>query len=101
MAMRGARCVKRRSPRIDSSTEAVHRGLERAGIPIREPHQPHGRHSQQRYGQKRPAGPVTEHNVEPRVVNAVREMKANGLSLRAIARCLNEMKVHTKQRGLC
>ncbi len=85
---------------IFSSKEAVRRGLERASIPIREPHLPHhGRQSQPRYGQKRSSGQLAEHKTEQRVVNAIREMRANGLGLRAIARCLDEMKVPTKARG--
>jgi hypothetical protein len=42
---------------------------------------------------------VTEHKAETRVVAAIREMKANGLDLRAIARCLDEMKIPTKRQG--
>jgi hypothetical protein len=32
-------------------------------------------------------------------VNSIKQMKAEGLSLRAIARCLDLMKVPTKMRG--
>ncbi len=63
------------------------------------PHQPHGRQSQPRYGQKKVEGKVAYHRTEQRVINAVREMRANGLTLRAIASCLGEMKIPTKCRG--
>jgi hypothetical protein len=84
---------------IFSSKDSVQKGLRLVGIPARVPHQPHGRQSQPRYGQKRVEGKVGEHKTEQRVINAVREMRANGLTLRAIASCLGEMKVPTKCRG--
>lgn len=39
------------------------------------------------------------HKTEQRVIDAIRQMKDEGLSLRAIARCLDGMKVPTKNRG--
>jgi hypothetical protein len=38
-------------------------------------------------------------NGEQRIVKAVIKMKDEGLSFRAIARCLDEMKIPTKCRG--
>jgi hypothetical protein len=78
---------------IFSSKDSVQKGLRLAGIPARVSHQPHGRQSQPRYGQKRVDGKVAEHKTEQRVINAVRKMRANGLTLRAIASCLGEMKI--------
>jgi hypothetical protein len=52
-----------------------------------------------KFGQRVIKGTITGHKAEQRVVDSVRQMKAEGLSLRAIARCLNQMKVPTKMRG--
>jgi hypothetical protein len=85
---------------IFSSKDAVRRGLKKAGIKIREPHVPHnGRQSQPRFGQWRIKGKVIELKIEQRVIDAIREMNGNGLSLRAISRCLAKMQIATKCRG--
>jgi hypothetical protein len=85
---------------IFSSKEAVRSGLLAAGIPVREPNIPHnGRQSQPRFGQRRIKGKTVEQKTERRVIDAIREMYANGLPLRAIARCLDQMQISTKCRG--
>ncbi|PIU01301.1 MAG: hypothetical protein COT74_02020 [Bdellovibrionales bacterium CG10_big_fil_rev_8_21_14_0_10_45_34] len=84
---------------IGSSKEAVRRGLERYQIPIREKSRHHGNPSQPRYGQKVVKGRSTEFKAEQRVITAIQEMKAQGLSLRQIAKVLDQMGISTKCRG--
>lgn len=50
-------------------------------------------------GQKRQKNRVIKHKMEIRAVRAIFQMREEGLSLRAIAKCLNEMKIPTKCRG--
>lgn len=85
---------------ISSSKTAVRKGLDQAGIEIREPHHPHnGRKSQPRYGEKLVKGKTVGFKQERNVVKAIIEMKSNGLSLRQIASTLTTMKIPTKLRG--
>jgi len=55
----------------------------KVGIPLRKPHKHHGNPSQPRYGQRKGrARPVVKHAGEERVISAILDMKAQGLSLR-------------------
>lgn len=82
-----------------SSREAVRVGLINAGIELREACKPHGRPSQIRYGKKIIKGKVVEYQAEIKVVTAVRQMRAQGLSLREIAENLSAIGVPTKCNG--
>ena len=82
-----------------ASKEAVRSGLIRSNIPLREPHKPHGRRAQPRYGEKVVKDCVVPHQAEQRAVDAILEMASQGLGLRQIAKVLNQMKVPTKCRG--
>jgi hypothetical protein len=77
----------------------VRNGLARHGIEIREKSQHHGNPAQPKYGQRVIKKSLVEHKTEKRTIDTINQMKAEGLSLRAIARCLNQMKVPTKKRG--
>jgi hypothetical protein len=85
---------------IFSSKEAVRKGLQKTGIEVREAHQPHGRQSQPKFGAKRFGGKVTEHKTEQKVIDAIEEMRRNKMGLRQIARCLSQMGVPTKCKGV-
>ena len=84
---------------ISSSKEAVRCGLVAAGIPIREAHKPHGRPAQPRFGKRVVAGKTQAHIAETRVVKAVVDMRAQGMTLRQIAAFLSQIGVPTKCRG--
>jgi hypothetical protein len=73
--------------------------LIRFEIPLREPHLPHGRPAQVAYGEKKREGKLVTHLAEKRIVEAIRDMKNQGLSLRQISGFLTKMKVPTKRRG--
>ena len=85
---------------IFSSKSAVRENLKRFGIPLREPHRPHGRPACPRFGQKIQKGKAVPHQAEQKVIDAVLEMRKQGLSLRQIARFLSKVGVPTKQRGV-
>ena len=74
-------------------------GLIKAGIEIREKSQHHGNPAQPKYGQRKVKKNLVDHKNEQRTIETITQMKEEGLSLRAIARCLNQMKIPTKKRG--
>jgi len=84
---------------IRSSKDVVRKSLMRFGIPIREARHHHGNPSQARYGRQVRKGREVDHQIEQRTVEAVKELHAQRLSLRQIAKVLNQMKVPTKSRG--
>ncbi len=85
---------------FSSSKEAVRVGLIRAGITLRDAHNPHGRQSQAKYGERRVHGTVVEFKKEEKVVKAVKQMREQGLSLRQIAKNLSAMGISTKCDGM-
>jgi hypothetical protein len=87
------------SKMIFSSKEAVRNGLMKHGIEIREKSQHHGNPAQPKFGHRKVKKSLVDHKVEQKTIEAITQMKEEGLSLRAIARCLNQMKVPTKKRG--
>ena len=74
--------------------------MKRFGIPTREPHTPHnGRVSNPKYGIKIRSGRAAPHLAERQMVECIRELRSQGLSLRKIAEVLTSMGVPTKKRG--
>lgn len=84
---------------IRSSKDAIRKGLMQHNIPIREPRNHHGNPSQARYGRQVRKGREVDHQVEQRTIQAIKELHSQKLSLRQIAKILNQMKVPTKCRG--
>lgn len=84
---------------IFSSKSTVTAALAKFDIPIREPHLPHGHLSQPKFGKQIRKGKAVVHLIEQRVIETVRKLKEEGLSLRKIAEVLDQMKVPTKERG--
>ncbi len=82
-----------------SSKETVRKEILKANIEIRGKSHHHGNPSQVKYGQRFNKEKLVENKTEQRTIDAVRRMKGEGLSLRAIARCLDDMKIPTKNRG--
>jgi predicted transcriptional regulator len=82
-----------------SSPETIRKLLHDFGITVREKSHHNGNPAQSRYGQKIFQGKLVDHKSELRTVKTIFKMKQEGLGLRAIARCLNEMKIPTKCRG--
>jgi predicted DNA-binding protein YlxM (UPF0122 family) len=87
------------SEMISSSKEAVRAGLKRCNIQTRKSSEPHGRLSQDRFGQKSLKGKVTIDRSEQRVINAILSLHSEGLSLRQIAKTLSSLKFPTKCNG--
>lgn len=85
---------------IFSSKEAVRASLKRFNIPVREPHKPHnGRVSEPCYGIKIRSGRAAPHLAEQQMIESIRELRSQGLTLRKIAEVLTSMGVPTKKRG--
>lgn len=73
--------------------------LARFGIPVREPHQPHGHPSQPRYGKRSRKNLLVDFRAEAKIVLIIKDLKAQGFSLRKIAKILNATGVATKCHG--
>ena len=84
---------------FSSSKSSVLKALRHFEIPIREPHLPHGRHSQTRYGERRFKEKTAPFKKEERVVKTITELAKEGLSYRRICEILTNMKVPTKNKG--
>lgn len=81
------------------SKEAVRSGLIKEGVELRKPNQHHGRPSQPKYGSQYRNGNLIKHLGEQRVIQTVNEMSDEGMSLRQIARFLDQIGVPTKCKG--
>ena len=66
-------------------------------IPLRQPYKYHDRWYA--YGKRRVGGKTIEHKAELRTITTIKQMYSEGVSTTAITRCLNTMKIPTKQQG--
>ena len=82
-----------------SSKKTVRKEILKTNIEIRGKSHHHGNPSQAKYGQRKIKQKLITNKTEQRTIDAVRRMKKEGLSLRAIARCLDDMKIPTQNRG--
>lgn len=83
---------------INSSKEAVRKGLRCAGIALRDRGQHHGHPSQQRYGVRIVRGQSIAHKSETQAIKAVLKLRSKGLSLRNIAIIMSRSQYYTKKR---
>ena len=83
---------------FSSSKSSVLKALRHFEIPIREPHLPHGRHSQTRYGERRLKEKTTPFKKEERVIKTIKELAKEGLSYRRICELLTSMRIPTKHK---
>jgi hypothetical protein len=91
--------IRQISTLVMSSKEAVRKELLIQKVPLRDKSQHHGHPAQLRYGHRFTQSQLIENKTEQRTIEAIKQMKQEGLSLRAIARCLSQIKVPTKNRG--
>lgn len=91
--------IKQISTLISSSKDTVRQGLLRAGVQLREHGKPHGRPSQPKFGKRLQGEREVDHKGEQKVVGVVRELRAQGLTLRQVAQTLSQLGVPTKCRG--
>ncbi len=83
---------------ISCSRSTVENRLNRFGIETR-PRKGSLHKRQPRYGEKVVRGEKVDHLAEVRVIKSILQMRETGLSLRQIAKVLDELKVLTKQKG--
>jgi transposase len=85
---------------ILSSKEAVRNALKRFDIPARDAHIPHhGRLSSPKYGSKLRSGRASPHVAEQQMIETIKALRSQGLTLRKVAEILTSMGVPTKKRG--
>jgi hypothetical protein len=82
-----------------TSTHVIKSLLVKFEIPVRAPHDTGLRNASARFGTKRRQGKLVENLAEVRVINAIKEMQSQGMTLRQIATFLSQVGVPTKQRG--
>ena len=82
-----------------TSTDVIRGLLVRFELPIRPAHATGVRNASARFGTKRRQGKLVENLAEVRVINAIKEMQTQGMTLRQIATFLSQVGVPTKQRG--
>ena len=58
-------------------------------------------HRSTTFGKRRVKGKIIEHKAELRAVATIKQMYREGMNTMAIARCLNAMKLPTKNQGRC
>ena len=71
--------------------------LLKLNIPLR-PRSQLPQHRSTTYGKRKVKGKIVEHQAELRAVATIKQMYREGMNTMAIARCLNAMKLPTKQR---
>ena len=92
--------IKEIAREIFSSKAAISNALRRFDIPVREAHKPHnGRVSSPSYGTKLRSGRASPHVAEQQMIETIKELRAQGLTLRKVAEILTNMGVPTKKRG--
>lgn len=84
---------------IVSAKETVRGRLKRFGITLRDPHRCHGRSPQPRFGKKQSGDHQIDNVRELRAVEAIKEMKSSGMSLRQMCKVLSLTGVPTKCLG--
>lgn len=82
------------------SKDTVARVLRGNGGTLREPHRHHGRPSQPAYGWNLKDGELQQDLPEQRVIKAVLDLRQAGMSLRQIARYLDDVGIPTKLYGI-
>ena len=72
--------------------------LLRYGMPLREPNKYHKDHWRI-YGKRRASGKAVDHKGQLRAIATIKQMYSEGVSITAIARYLDTMKIPTKRQG--
>ena len=78
----------------------MEKALMRFGLPIKQAGLPHGRPAQPRFGLSYRRQALINYKPEQRVIDAIVELKSQGMSLGQIARTLSNLKIPTKLSGL-
>ena len=74
--------------------------LLKLNIPIR-PRSQLPQHRSTTYGKRMVKGKIVDHKTELRAVATIKQMYLEGMNTMAIARCLNAMRLPTKNQGKC
>ncbi len=85
--------------RLNISHSTVIEALRKAGIHKNKPNNIQKRKGQIPYGYDYKKGELIKNNKEQEIIGIIKQLKLNGLSLRGIARELNEKLIHTKNNS--
>ena len=75
----------------------IHNLLLKHEIPLRQPHRRYN--IWYTYGKRRVGNKTIDHKAELRTIATIKQMYSEGMNTSAIARCLNAMRLSTKQQG--
>lgn len=78
------------------SRSTIQKNLKRADVMLRAPGQGHGNPSQLRFGYRKEAGKIVAHMGEQQVIAAIKDLKAEGMTLRQIAYRLTVLRIPSK-----
>jgi len=84
------------SKEIFHSKSTVQKRLRERGVKLRSPSQHHGNPSQLSFGHRRSGGKVVVHHGEQKIIQIISDYRAEGLTLRAVAKRLNTLRLPTK-----
>ncbi len=82
------------------SRSTIQKNLKRADIKLRAPGQSHGNPSQLRFGYRKHACKVVTHMGEQQVIAAIKDLRAEGMTMRQIAQRMTVLKIPSKNGKL-
>ena len=83
----------------DTRRTTLRSRLIKHGIPLRSQVDQKKLQAHNKYGNHKRKGQTTEKKVGQKTIDAIFEMKKNGMSLRSIAKTLDQLKIPTKAKG--
>ncbi len=78
------------------SKSTIQSSLKRQGVKLRSPSQHHGNPSQLSFGYRKSGDGVVVHHGEQKIIQIISDYRAEGLTLRAVAKRLNTLRLPTK-----
>jgi transposase len=82
------------------SRSTIQRNLKRTDVRLRAPGHGHGNPSQLRYGFRKVFGKVVQHKGEQQVIAAIKDLRAEGMTMRQIAQRMTVLKIPSKNGKL-
>ncbi|MFA7614900.1 MAG: recombinase family protein [Candidatus Caldatribacteriota bacterium] len=82
------------------SRQVISEVLKASGVRLRAQGQGHGNPSQLKFGYRKEAGKVVPHMGEQQVISAIRDLRAEGMTLRQIAQRMTVLRIPSKNGKL-
>jgi hypothetical protein len=82
------------------SRSTISKFLKGSGMTLRAPGQGHGNPSQLKFGYRKVEGRVVPHRGELRIIEAIRDFRSEGLTMRQIAERMTALRIPSKNGKL-